>query len=283
MTLSSTIGILQGRLSPSHDGRFQFFPLNWQVEFSIAARMGFASIEWLVDWPDWKENPLLNPSGEASIRKTVEETGTCVNSICADYFMKHRLDGSEGPESGAMAVRLVDIAARLTRQRLILIPFLEENAYPTEREQSEVAVNLMSAVEKADALGVRIGLETEMPVSELKDFLDRFDSCAIGAYYDIGNCTSYEFDCPSDLRLLGKKVFGVHVKDRKRGSPQSVTLGAGDAKLSECLHALREIGFEGVPIMQAWRGNDFLQDAQEQLGVLKRLMEKKEYESTKSL
>ncbi len=283
MTLSPIIGILQGRLSPSYDGRFQFFPRNWQDEFRMAAKMGFASIEWLVDWPDWKENPLLSPTAEASIREKVEETGIPVSSICADYFMKHRLDGSEGPESGAMAARLVDVAARLTRQKLILIPFLEETAYPTERERFQVATNLMPAIKKAETLGVRIGLETEMPVSELRNFLDRFDSCAIGAYYDIGNCTSYGFDCPSDLRFLGKRVFGVHIKDRKRGSPQSVILGTGDARLSECLHTLQEIGFEGVPIMQAWRGTDFLRDAQEQLNFLKSLTGEKSNESRKSL
>ncbi len=269
-------GILQGRLSPSHDGRFQFFPLDWRAEFRAAAELGFVSIEWLVDWPDWKENPLLIPEQEMSIRETVDETGIPVNSICADYFMKYRLAGPEGKDSGAMAVRLVDVAARFCRQKLILIPFLEQNAYPTEEERREVIANLLPAVKKAERLGVRIGLETEMAVAELTAFLDRFGSSAIGAYYDIGNCTSYGFDCASDLRVLGKRVFGVHVKDRKKGSPQSVLLGEGDADLAGCLRALSEIRFEGVPIMQAWRGANYRKDAEDQLHVLQRLAQPKE-------
>ncbi len=268
-------GILQGRLSPSHDGRFQFFPLEWGREFHTAAALGFSSIEWLIDWPDWHESPLLNPASEATIRETVKTSGIPVNSICADYFMRRRLVGPGGPDSGAMATRLVDVAARLTQQKLILIPFLEDTAYSTEQEQSEVVTNLLPAVKRAEKLGVRIGLETEMPIDTLGAFLDRFDSHTIGTYYDIGNCTSYGFDCPSDLKALGKKIFGVHIKDRKKGSVQSVTLGTGDAKLADCLAALKEIKFEGTPIMQAWRGDDFLGDAVAQLRILQQLAESK--------
>lgn len=274
-TVSSrfSIGILQGRLSPSLDGRFQFFPRDWQSEFRMAAQMGFASIEWLVDWPDWRENPLLDPKAETAIRQIVSETGIPINSLCADYFMEHRLDGPDGPKSGAMAIQLVEVAAQLTRQKLVLIPFLEANAYPTEQERSEVILNIKPAVKRAETLGVRIGLETEMIASELTDFLEQFDSPAIGAYYDIGNCTSYGFDCPSDLKLLGKRVFGVHIKDRKIGSSQSLSLGRGDAKIAACLRMLQECRFEGVPIMQAWRGDHFLKDAQDQLAFLNKLME----------
>lgn len=265
------IGILQGRLSHSYDGRVQFFPLDWQMEFRLASDLGFASIEWLVDWPDWKENPILAPQLAKRILQIVAETGVSVNSICADYFMKYRLAGPEGKESGLMAVQLVHAADRFTRQKLILIPLLEDNAYPTDEEQSEVIANLTPAIREAERLGVRIGFETEMPITKLIPFLDRFASHSVGVYYDIGNCTSYGFDCPSDLLTLGKRVFGVHIKDRKAGSAQSVMLGAGDANLSGCLAALKEMRFEGIPIMQAWRGEDYLKDAENQLHFLQRV------------
>lgn len=281
--MSFKFGILQGRLSPSLDGRFQFFPKAWEEEFHLAAKLGFVSIEWLFDWPDWETNPILMPALEENIRRTVETTGVPVNSICADYFMKHRLAGPEGEKSGLMAVRLVHAAARLTKQKLVLIPFLEDNAYPTEAERTEAMSHLMPAVREAERLGVCIGFETEMPVKELLAWLDRFRSAAVGAYYDIGNCTSYGFDCPSDLRALGKRVFGVHIKDRKVGSAQSVALGDGDADLIGCLTALKKIGFHGVLIMQAWRGDDFLQDARSQLSLLRRLASPKENYDDKQL
>jgi L-ribulose-5-phosphate 3-epimerase len=261
-------GILQGRLSPSPDGRFQFFPPDWRKEFSVASRLGFSALEWLVDWPDWETNPFLDPSQEKDILRASD--GVPINSVCGDYFMKYRLDGAGAAASERMAVRLVQAAAKLTRRKLLLFPMLEANAYKTEAEKARAAACLKSAVREAETLGVRIGFETEMPVKDLMGWLERLGSPAVGAYYDIGNCTSYGFDCPADLKALGKCVFGVHVKDRKKGSPQSVTLGTGDARIADCLKALKEIGFEGTPVLQAWRGEDYLKDATEQLAYLKR-------------
>lgn len=265
---SMSFGILQGRLSHSSDGRFQFSPLDWKLEFQRAAELGFSTIEWLFDWPDWKENPILSAQSEKEIFGVVESSGIPINSICADYFMKYRLAGPEGYESALMAAQLVQVVAKFTIQKVLLIPFLEQNAYPTEGERAEVIANLTPVLKQAERFGVRIGLETEMSVAELVPFLDRVKSHSIGVYYDIGNCTSYGFDCPSDLRILGKRVFGVHVKDRKVGSPQSLVLGNGDAHLFGCLNTLKDVGFEGTPIMQAWRGENYLYDAKSQLEFL---------------
>ncbi len=267
MTL--TIGILQGRLSPSQDGRFQFFPPKWEEEFSVAARLGFSAIEWLVDWPDWETNPILDPKMTEKIFDVTERTGIPVNSLCGDYFMKYRLAGKEAKTSETVAIELVQAAARVTKQKLLLLPLLEQNTYSTEDERTEVVTNLSPAVREAERLGVRIGFETEMPISELVHFLDRFDSSAVGVYYDIGNCTSYGFNCSQDLLSLGNRVFGVHIKDRKVGSPQSLSLGMGDANIHDCLRVLTEIEFHGVPIMQAWRGENYLQDAIDQLNFIK--------------
>ncbi len=43
------IGIMQGRLSVAREGRFQFFPLDWEAEFSRAKELGFDQIEWFLD------------------------------------------------------------------------------------------------------------------------------------------------------------------------------------------------------------------------------------------
>ncbi len=170
-----------------------------------------------------------------------------------------------------MAVQLVQAAAELTKQKLILIPLLEDNATHTEEEQIEVVTRLMPAIRESEKLGVRIGFETEMDVNKLRSFLDRFQSRAVGVYYDIGNCTSYGFNCPADLRALGSLIFGVHIKDRKVKSAQSMMLGAGDANIAGCVIALQEIGFKGIPIMQAWRGENYKQDAKNQLHFLQQL------------
>ncbi len=45
-----TYGVMQGRLSPPEDGRFQSFPrAGWRNEFANARAAGFSYIEWIHD------------------------------------------------------------------------------------------------------------------------------------------------------------------------------------------------------------------------------------------
>lgn len=241
------IGILQGRLSPSREGKFQFYPSDWRAEFPIAKEMGFDCIEWLFDWPDFEKNAIWT--------RGVEETEIPINSLGGDYFMKYKVY-----ESPDVLQKLVDLA-KITKRKLLTIPLLEANAPKTDDEKQKI-INALNQVTLGE---VRIALETEMTVEELKDYC----SDQIGVLYDIGNCTSYGFDCPEDLRKLKEKVFAVHLKDRKVGTTQSLMLGTGDAKFVECFQALSDIGYHGALIMQGWRGEDYLQDARNQLAFIR--------------
>ena len=83
------IGIMQGRLLPKYKGRYQAHPVNyWQSEFNIAKELGLSQIEFILDYNEFKENPLLSSAGIRKIKKIVKETGIQVKSICADYFME---------------------------------------------------------------------------------------------------------------------------------------------------------------------------------------------------
>lgn len=266
---------MQGRLIP-HKGRgIQFFPAGeWQEEFPIAKKIGFSSIEWLFDWVNFDENPILKESGIREIKEQVKKFGVKVNSICADYYMKYRLLGEEAKSSLDILNQLIDAASEITSERLILIPFLEANAIKSESEKKEIAGNIKKVIRNLKAKNVRIGFETEMPSEEILDFLKMFNSNLFGAYYDIGNCTSYGFDCKKDISILRNEIFGVHIKDRKVKSEKSMFLGSGDADFKSCFLALKEIGFNGNLIMQAFRGENYLDDAKKQFLFLKGILSK---------
>lgn len=264
------IGIVQGRLSPSFGDRFQFFPKDWEREFFLAKNLGFNSIEWLFDWPEAVENSIIRVVGRKEIEKVVAETGVKVNSICADYYMKYRFTGSDTNNSLKVLSQLIE-AAKITTERLILIPLLEQNAPKTNEEKDEIILNIKKVLPEAEKNGVRITFETEMNSPEILEFLKGFHSDAVGVYYDIGNATSYGFNCPEDIIKLGKYIFGIHAKDRKVNTTQSVLLGQGDADYKGCFDALKKVGFSGTIIMQAWRGEDYLGDAKKQLLFLKEI------------
>lgn len=269
---------MHGRLSPSRDGRFQYFPKDdWREEFPQARNLGFSSIEWIVEVENFEANPLFNPEGRKEIQTQSKQHGVGVYSLCADYFMKKFLIGESGDEAAGVLRTMVSCASE-AGVSLIGIPLLEGAAPKTEDEKNECVVRLSPIVKEAQHKGISFVFETEMTAEESIDFLERFSeeakedvSNAVGICYDIGNATSYGFDSAGDIKKLGKRIHEVHLKDRKKGTTQTVVLGTGDADFQGSFRALADIGFGGVIIMQAWRGEDYIEDAAVQLAYIKKI------------
>lgn len=82
---------------------------------------------------------------------------------------------------------------------------------------------------------------------EMRDFIDGFDSQMIGAYFDVGNVllTGYPDQW---IRILGKRIKRVHVKDFKCsvGTAEGfVDLLEGDVDFEAVKKALADIGYDG--------------------------------------
>ena len=90
--MNNPIGVMQGRLLPKYEGRYQAHPVAyWQVEFSKAAEFGLDCIEFILDYNDSEKNPLMTPDGCKEIKAVFARTGVKVLSVCADYFMEEPL------------------------------------------------------------------------------------------------------------------------------------------------------------------------------------------------
>ncbi len=267
------IAILQGRLSQSPDERFQFFPYYWASEFLAAQVMGFEGIEWLCDAPEMEDNsnPVLLKQGSQLIRTAELRSAVRVASVCADWFMKYDLRSLSGARTLPWLTSAIH-RAELTTNRVVLIPLLEAHAPKSLVERERVRENLQMILPMLANYQVSIAFETEMNASALQEFVDSFQNEYVGVYYDIGNCTSYGFDCASDIKRLAHRIKGVHVKDRKRYSTQSVPLGTGDANIRGCLESLGHIGWSGSLVLQAFRGAaTYLKDAQQQLTYIQKI------------
>ena len=83
------LGIMEGRLVPPEDGRFQCFPREqWESEFAHAARVPFDYIEWVYDLYGHDVNPLGSPAGIEQLKAThANPPESRIRSVCADYFM----------------------------------------------------------------------------------------------------------------------------------------------------------------------------------------------------
>jgi hexulose-6-phosphate isomerase len=82
---------------------------------------------------------------------------------------------------------------------------------------------------------------------EMRDFIDGFNSEMVGAYFDVGNVllTGYPDQW---IRILGKRIKRVHVKDFNRsvGTAEGfVDLLEGDVDFEAVKKALGQIGYDG--------------------------------------
>ena len=265
------IGIMQGRLSPRPPGKLQAFPSSsWRQEFDRAKELGFDQIEWIFEADRADENPISSSDGRSTIRRAMLETNVFVRSVCADYFMVHRLAGD-----GAAAVRtnvevlkrLIDQARELGAER-ILLPLLETAAVDTPALKDEVVASLQSVAPCAEAAGVVLGLEMEIAGHEYAALIARVGHPSVRAYYDVGNSTAQGFDAATDIVPLLPRLFAVHVKDRKRGS-SSVPFGTGDVNFPGFFAALSDSQFGGDFVLQHYFDTDPLGSAKASLDFVR--------------
>jgi L-ribulose-5-phosphate 3-epimerase len=256
--MTSRIGIMQGRLSPRPPDRLQAFPHeSWRNEFDTAARLGLAAIEWIFEAPRAEENPILTSAGRARIRQAVSDSGVVVRSVCADYFMVHRLAG-EGREAvrknRTALLALIEAAEAIDAER-ILIPLLETSAVDTDELKREVQESLAEVADRAAECEIVLGLELEISGVEYRALIDGVGHPAVKAYYDVGNSTAQGFDVATDVEPLLDVLHAVHLKDRRRGG-SSVPFGEGDTNFRGFFRVLARRGFRGDLLMQHYFDRD---------------------------
>lgn len=248
---------MQGRLSPPCGDRIQAFPVeSWAAEFDAARDAGLACIEWIYESGTDGANPLGTDPGVAAIRQCVARTGVRVSSVCADYYMAHRLVSDGGrPEPDAIAHLdwLIGRAA-LVEARYVVLPFVDSSSLRSEAERAALIPVLRQLLAAAERAHVELHLETDFEPAALRATLDRIDHSRVKANYDIGNSASLGHDPDDELRQIGASLGSVHVKDRRRGSA-TVPLGTGDADFAICFRHFKALGFPGPYILQAARGD----------------------------
>lgn len=257
MKMVMQIGIMQGRLNPPFEGRFQTFPAHdWRNEFPRAEEAGLASIEWIYETFHEEDNPVKHDAGIDEILKLSDRHKVMVKSICADYYMQ-RLLISEGKINQDNVEHLRWLMGRAERLGLwyIVLPFVDASSLRTEVDRAaaiEMIRNIIPYMERHD---VELHLETDLQPEVFVDLLSVIDHPKLRANYDIGNSASLGYEQGHELKTLGPWLGSVHVKDRVLGGA-TVTLGTGNADFITCFRQIKASGYERPFILQASRGRD---------------------------
>jgi L-ribulose-5-phosphate 3-epimerase len=276
-------GIMQGRLLPKYKNRYQAHPLGyWDKEFDIAKQVGLSYIEFILDFEDYKLNPLFTNPGIVEVERVIQKTGIGVKSICADIFM----DAPLHSENNIIAFRSVEILLTLITNASklgvtdIVIPCVDHSSLKDLNDQSRLIANLLKPIELASKLNINLALETDLPPLPFLNLLDKFDSDIIKVNYDVGNSASLGFDIVEEFKLYGNRISDIHIKDRELNGG-SVELGTGNADFNLFLKLFEKLNFKGPIIMQVYRDDEGIEIFNKQFAWLKKQIEN-EYNSNYS-
>lgn len=268
------LGIMQGRLLPKYLGRYQAHPVGyWQDEFPVAASLGLDYIEFILDYNDAWQNPLLTDDGAADIRAVSEASGVGVRSVCADYFMEaplHAADQEVAAESRRVLERLIGRAGELGISDIV-IPCVDQSTLGGDDAMKRLAEALEATRKSWEGRGVNMALETDLNPERFSRLLDMLPYRHVTVNYDTGNSASLGYDVQEEFAAYGHRISDIHIKDRVLGGG-SVQLGAGNTRFDRFFDALEGIDFHGIFVMQVYRDDEGVEVFRQQLDWLKQYL-----------
>jgi hexulose-6-phosphate isomerase len=258
--MSRTYGVMQGRLSPPEDGRFQSFPRRgWRDEFARAKAAGFGYIEWIHDAYGHDANPVFSDEGLREFDALKAEHGVATPALCADWFMEFpfvRCTSEERAQRIGHLRDLMPIAARIGAGRVVL-PLVDNSTMTTDEEKGIVLDVLAGALPVAEAHGVELHVEADLDPAAFRDFLSRLPRASLKVNWDAGNSAGLGYVASEEFAAYGERIGSVHIKDRYRkpaGGVETRPLGTGSADFDDVFDAMRRIGYQGGVTLQVARG-----------------------------
>lgn len=251
--MNPSVGVMQGRLLPKFEGRYQAHPIGrWQREFELAAMEGLDYIEFILDLDRAELNPLWSTEGREEIRAVAARTGIRVEAICADYFLEQPLWTK--PESTEVLISVLRAADEIGAG-IVVLPVLEKATIPSLDAREILRQCLIEALTAVP--GPHIALETESSPTETLELLSALEHPRIGIAYDTGNLAAAGFSALPDWRAYGDRVIHVHLKDRPVGGG-SVPLGEGAVDFPGLFQSMLECAYAGAVTIQGYRDDEGL-------------------------
>lgn len=266
-----SFGIMQGRLLPKYQGRYQAHPVNyWQDEFPIAASLGIEFIEFILDFDDYDLNPLMTKKGLAEIQKYSQECGVRVSSICADYFMEaplHSTDTKMVENGVSMLMKLLD-AGSVLGIKDIVIPCVDQSSLKNDDASKRFIDVIGSLAGIAENYGINLAIEADLSPVKFVQLLDNLPFRSITVNFDSGNSASLGYDVKEEFSSYGKRISDMHVKDRLYQGG-SVQLGYGNVDWNIFFSELDKLNYNRPLIMQVYRDDEGVEVFKAQLDWIK--------------
>jgi L-ribulose-5-phosphate 3-epimerase len=255
----TSIGIMQGRLSPPVNGKIQAFPVaHWREEFPAAKQLGLHCMEWTLDHHNLVENPLMTEAGRREICSLCDAYGIAIPSLTGDCFMQAPFWKEAGGAARKRLVAEFDAIVSVCAASgigIIVVPLVDQGRLENDEQATSLFATLAERKERLHQAGLRIAFEIDFSPAQLAAWIKTYPPDVFGINYDTGNSASLGYNPKEEIEAYGSWITNVHIKDRLLGGT-TVPLGTGHADIPLMLRLLKQTGYSGGFVLQAARGAD---------------------------
>jgi len=244
---------------------------------------GFEGVEILADVPHAYPG-TIDDEFTRSVRRTLDDTGLAVSNINCNctfgywkdappepYFEpslispnpKHRRDRSE------LILRTLQFAKDVGAANVSITSGRCLGGMPPDKAAAQFAESIRPVLDRADALGVNVGIECEPGlyleyVAELRDWIDRLGHPRFGANLDIGHSVVIGEEIPQVVELLRGRIWNLHVEDLPGRKHYHMIPGEGTGVDWAALKgALRNVRYDRFLTVELYTHTERPQDAAE--------------------
>ena len=197
---------------------------------------------------------LLSPNqlDRDEVLKARDKTGIVIHGVSGSAHWKDRLSDPDPKvvERGMAAIRqeILDVKA-YGGTTVLVVPGVvtPDVSYRDVMARSYHAIGQL--IPDAEKEGIILAIEEVWnkflldPVS-FADYVDRFKSPWVKAYFDVGNVVEYGY--PQEwIRELGSRIVKIHIKEYKKDKRFGYELGEGEIDWPSVRKALLDVKYEG--------------------------------------
>jgi len=226
--------------------------------FKLAKKAGYDGVELSVE--DTGEITMESTKEDIEkIKKQAEASGIELYSVATSLHWDYSLTSANEEtreQAKAIVKKQIDVASWLGCDTVLVVPGavgvdfipnceLVDYDVAYERALSGIKELSLYAEEKKVSIGLEnVGNKLLLSPLELRDFIDKVGSDYVGAYFDVGNIlrTGYPDQW---IRILGKRIKKIHLKDFKKASNSFVNLMEGNVDFPAVMEALKSVGYDG--------------------------------------
>jgi sugar phosphate isomerase/epimerase len=228
------------------------------------ARMGYEGVEILADTPHLVPTQA-HPRDVSALRKVLEDclikpVNLNVNTAHtllpdAPTVETHFEPSLTHPDPGVRrlriryTVRALEIAADLGCPAVSVTPG-RRGSGPLARQRDRLKQGLEPILKRAEALGVRVGIEYEPGLviergEELVAFLEELPHPLLGANLDLGHAWVVSDDLSAVLPALKGRIWNCHIEDIQDRVHYHLIPGEGNLDFDALRKGLEGIGYDG--------------------------------------